>query len=74
MNIDEYRLLGRSYTFPDGNSITVLQIKLRDENIPYVTYMVQNGPGIPQKLIVPVFEFLENFGHLFNISPEDKID
>ncbi|MEY3090738.1 MAG: hypothetical protein RL113_1054 [Pseudomonadota bacterium] len=50
--MNEYNLVGKSYTFEDGNSITVVQIKERDGNEKYVTYHVKTGPGIPRKLVL----------------------
>lgn len=64
-------LLGKSYTFEDGDSITVSQIKERDGNQLWVTYLVQKGPGIAQKLVLPIEEFNHHYGHLFGIS-QDK--
>lgn len=58
-------LVGKSYTFDDGNSITVMQIKERDGNQLFVTYLVKTGPGIPRKLVLPIEEFLNFYGHLF---------
>ena len=69
--IDEYNLVGKSYTFPDGNKIKVIQIKMRDElghNTPYVTYLTYSGPGIPKKEILKVSDFVGHFGHLFGIK------
>lgn len=65
-------IIGKTYTFEDGNSITVIQIKIRDANIPYVTYHVQQGPGIPQKLVLPIEEFIGHYGHLFDLKSDDN--
>ena len=62
------KLIGQTYTFPDGDSITIKEIKVRDENINWVTYYTQRGPGIPQKLMMTYSEFNNNFGHLFNLD------
>lgn len=64
-------LVGRTHKFEDGDSITVIQIKIRDENIPFVTYHVQQGPGIPRKLVLPLPQFLEHYGQLFGISDDN---
>lgn len=64
-------LVGKVHVFEDGDSITVMQIKIRDENIPFVTYHVQQGPGIPRKLVSPLPEFLDNYGHLFGITVDN---
>jgi hypothetical protein len=63
--MNEYNLVGKSYTFEDGNSITVVQIKERDGNEKYVTYHVKTGPGIPRKLVLSLEEFSNFYGHLF---------
>lgn len=60
---------GKTYIFEDGNSITVTQLKLRDENKYWVTYQVITGPGIPRKHVMEYEEFINTYGHLFrNIS------
>lgn len=63
--MNEYNLVGKSYTFEDGNSITVTQIKERDGNEKFVTYQVKTGPGIPRKLVLSLEEFSNFYGHLF---------
>lgn len=63
-------LVGKSYTFPDGNSITVTQIKLRDGNEYYVTYTIKTGPGIPRKLVLSLHEFSAYYGHLFGMDDD----
>lgn len=62
-------LVGQSHTFDDGNSITVIQIKKTDEDRGsfLVTYAIKTGPGIPQKLILPLNEFIDHYGHLFGL-------
>lgn len=62
-------LVGKKYTFDDGDSITVIQIKRRDDG-DYVTYHVQQGPGIPRKLILSMSEFIDHYGQLFGISED----
>ncbi len=57
-------LVNRSYTFEDGDSLTIVQIKRRDSG-PWVTFHVQQGPGIPRKLTMHLAEFNEMYGHLF---------
>lgn len=63
-------LVGKSYTFEDGNKIEVFQIKRRDEG-EFVTYHVYQGPGIPRKLIMQLDEFINNYGHLFREKTSD---
>lgn len=66
-------LVGKSYTFEDGNSITITQIKLRDDNMPWVTYQIVQGPGLPRKLVMSLEEFIGNFGHLFEFKTDDNL-
>lgn len=65
-------LAGKSYKFDDGNSITVVQVKRTDEDRGgyLVTYHIKTGPGIPQKLILPLNEFIGHYGHLFGLEEE----
>jgi hypothetical protein len=44
MTEEMQRCVGKTYTFEDGNSITVIQIKRRDEEQYWVTYSVNTGP------------------------------
>ena len=46
-------LVGRAYTFEDGNRIEIIQVREVDElrGGSSVTYLAYQGPGIPQKLI-----------------------
>lgn len=64
-------LVGKSHEFEDGDSITVMQVKLRDGNIPWVTFNIQQGPGIPRKLVMQIDEFVNTYGHLFGVKTED---
>ena len=54
--MNPYDLVGKSYVFEDGNKIEVIQVKKTDEDRGdyLVTYHVTHGPGIPQKLVLPV--------------------
>lgn len=61
-------IIGKSHTFPDGDSIKITQIKMRDANKLWVTYHIQQGPGIPRKLVMPLDEFMGTYGHLFDMS------
>ena len=63
-------LVGQSYIFEDGNKIEVIQVKKTDENRGdyLVTYHVSRGPNIPQKLVLPVAEFLSYYSHLFDVT------
>lgn len=64
-------LVGKKHVFEDGAVIEVIQVKIRDngeEPVPVVTYTVQNGHSIPRKLILPLNEFINTYGHLFGDS------
>ena len=64
-------LVGKSHVFEDGDSITVIQIKVRDGNIPWVTYHIQQGPGVARKLVMQLDQFVNEYGHLFGVKSED---
>lgn len=64
-------LVGKSYVFEDGNSIKIIQVKLRDGNILWVTYETAMGPNLPRKYVIPITEFMDHYGHLFNIKSDD---
>ena len=61
------QLIGKSYTFEDGSKIEVIQTKRTDEDRGghLVTYYVTQGPNVPRKLVMPIYEFVNTFGHLF---------
>jgi hypothetical protein len=58
---------GMMHTFEDGNKLEIIRINERDERRggASVTYFAYQGPGIPQKLILPLVTFLEIYGYLF---------
>jgi hypothetical protein len=58
-------IVGMRHQFEDGDSIEVVQVKSRNEEIHLVTYHIQQGPGIPRKLVMEFNEFLGTYGHLF---------
>ncbi len=58
-------LVGKRFTFDDGDWLEVIQIKTRDEDTHLVTYHVQQGPGIPRKLVMNLPEFIGTYGYLF---------
>ncbi|MFY8211721.1 MAG: hypothetical protein ACOVLB_03515 [Candidatus Nanopelagicus sp.] len=62
-----HELVGKSYTFADGNKIEVIQVRERDEirGGASVTFYTYQGPGIPAKLILNLSEFMNIYGHLF---------
>jgi hypothetical protein len=61
------QLVGKSYTFEDGNKIEVIQSKKTDEDRGghLITYNITQGPSIPRKLVMRATEFINTFGHLF---------
>ena len=58
-------IVGIKHQFEDGDSIEVMQVKSRNEELHLVTYHIQQGPGIPRKLIMELNEFIGTYGHLF---------
>lgn len=71
------KLSGSKYTFPDGDFIKVIEIKLRDKQIegkgeegiaPFIMYEIQQGPGIPRRLSMFYQEFIDTYGHLFSVE------
>lgn len=65
-------LIGKYFVFDDGNKIEIVQIKERDSEIdgivPWVTYHITQGRGMPQKLVLPMNEFVSLYGHLFGLE------
>ena len=60
-------LVGKSYTFEDGNRMEIIQVREQDEQRAgaSVTYLAYQGPGIPQKLILNLEQFIDIYGQLF---------
>jgi len=60
-------LVGKSYTFEDGNRMEIIQVREQDElrGGASVTYLAYQGPGIPQKLILNLEQFIDIYGQLF---------
>ena len=60
-------LIGLSFVFEDGNKIEITQVKRTDPERGghYVTYNIYTGPGIAKRLVMPIEEFINTFGHLF---------
>ena len=61
-------VVGLKHQFEDGDSIEVIQVKSRNEEIHLVTYHIQQGPGIPRKLVMELTEFIGTYGHLFQVE------
>lgn len=60
--------IGQMFTFDDGRSIKVIEVKLRDNGEVHwwVTYEVLFAKGaIPKRLSMTEKEFISNFRHLF---------
>ncbi len=58
-------IVGLKYRFEDGDTIEVVQLKSRSDELHLVTYHIQQGPGIPRKLVMELNEFINTYGHLF---------
>lgn len=61
-------LVGSKYSFADGDSLEVVEVKMRDYDggiRPFVSYQTKQGPGIPRKLVMEYNEFIATYGHLF---------
>jgi len=67
-------LVGKKYIFEDGNSLEIIQIKSRSDDQHLVSYLIQQGPGIPRKLVMEFNEFISTYGYLFGIGdpPEPR--
>jgi hypothetical protein len=63
-------IVGIKHQFEDGDSIEVIQVKSRNEELHLVTYHIQQGPGIPRKLIMELNEFIGTYGHLFEVEKD----
>jgi hypothetical protein len=64
---DHSYLIGKSYRFEDGNSLTIVQIKERNTDDYWVTFESKISPSIPKRTVMPLIEFLELYGHLFSL-------
>lgn len=63
-------IVGMKHQFEDGDSIEVIQVKSRNEELHLVTYHIQQGPGIPRKLVMEFNEFIGTYGHLFTVEED----
>ena len=57
-------LVGKQYIFEDGNSIKVIQTRLRNDGH-WVTAHIESCSGIPRQMTMPFQEFKDTYGHLF---------
>ena len=58
-------LVGKRFAFEDGDSIEIIQVKTRGPEQHFVTFHIQQGPGIARKMVMAADEFLGTYGHLF---------
>lgn len=65
-----HNLVGQKYKFDDGDSIEIIQVKCRSDDPldMLVTVHLQQGPGIPRKLVFNSIDFRNNYGHLFGLE------
>jgi len=61
---DLQQFVGTTYTFGDGVTIKIVQIKLRDTGYA-VTYETCSPDALPRRLVMSEAEFISTFGHLF---------
>lgn len=57
-------LEGKTFTFDDGSTIEVIQIKPREDGL-WVHYITSINSSLPRKLLMRLEEFNNTFGHLF---------
>ena len=61
-------LEGLSFTFEDNVVIQIDEVRARDTFDLWIIYTIKRPGALDQRLLAPVEEFLENFGHLFDIN------
>ena len=61
----DHPLIGKSIRLEDDTSMTIIQMKIRDENKVFVTYHVQQGNAMSRKLVMELTEFEAKYGELF---------
>lgn len=67
-------LEGKSYKFEDGNVINVIQVRQKEvdgELQPFITYEIFQNSSLPRRLVMTYRQFIENFGHLFDINQDN---
>ena len=64
MTSDFEEFVGKSFEFEDGATITIVQIKRRDDGF-WVTYETVFARGLPRRLVMTERDFINTFGHLF---------
>ena len=61
---DLQQFVGTTYTFDDGASIKIVQIKMRDSGN-FIMYETCYPHALPRRLVMMEGEFISMFGHLF---------
>jgi hypothetical protein len=61
---DLQQFVGTTYTFDDGATIKIVQIKGRDGGN-MITYETIYPNALPRRLVMMEGEFISMFGHLF---------
>lgn len=61
-NIFEYE--GKEHRFPDGTFLRIHQVKRREEGL-WVIYESGRHSALPLRQTVPLHQFIDNFGVLF---------
>ena len=64
-NISEYE--GKEHRFNDGTYLKIHQVKQRNEGL-WVTYESGRHGALPLRQTVPLNQFVDNFGVLFQSS------
>ena len=62
--MDQYNLVGKVYIFPDGVKLSVLQIKMREDElgqtVPVITFTTQQGKSLPKKQRISIWQGFED--------------
>ena len=58
-------LAGRVYDFNDGAQLHVLQVKVRDGGMPWVTSEHVYPHALPRRFSEDIKTFMDRYGHLF---------
>lgn len=60
--------VGRRFTFEDGRSLKIIQVKYRDLGQgpePWVTCEIDYNNSFPRRQVIAESDFIGRFGHLF---------
>lgn len=58
------QFVGRKYTFPDGATMTIMEVKARDSGW-WVTYETQFAGCLGRRGTMPESQFIQLYGYLF---------